>query len=144
MKWLHNSKIRLEFKENCLKQDKVTFTPSNVIRLFIVYELDTWSRDLNADFALKDCSFGAIKLNKKADPDKYSYSGYYIGLGYCSLFSLPNFDWGKNTIIFGVDNSLSVHIDNKKKYILVLGDGQTQGLDDTTITGDAKFKNKKT
>ena len=33
----------------------------------------------------------------------------------------------------------SVHIDNKKKDILVLGEGPTQGLDETTITAEAKY-----
>ena len=55
-----------------------------------------------------------------------------------SLFSLPNFDWGKNATIFGVDMSLSVHIDNKKKDILILGKGPTQGLDNATLTGEAE------
>ena len=32
-------------------------------------------------------------------------------------FSFPNFDVVKNAIIFGVDNSSSMHIDNKKKGI---------------------------
>ena len=33
-------------------------------------------------------------------------------------FLFPSFDWGKNVIIFGVDNSSSVHTDNKKKYLM--------------------------
>ena len=32
--------------------------------------------------------------------------------------------------IFGADMSSSVHIDNKNKDILILGEGPTQGLDD--------------
>ena len=36
-------------------------------------------RDLNSEFTLKYCLFGAVKLTKNADPDKYSYSGYHIG-----------------------------------------------------------------
>ena len=36
-------------------------------------------------------------------------------------------------------NSSSVHFNNKKKDILVLGEGRTQGLDDTTITAEAKY-----
>ena len=40
---------------------------------------------------------------------------------------------GKSVIIFGVDMSSSVHFVNKKKYILILGTGPTQGLDDTTL-----------
>ena len=52
---------------------------------------------------------------------------------------------GKNVIIFGVDISSSVHIDNKKKDILVmnildiLGKGSTQGLDDTALTEEAQY-----
>ena len=34
-------------------------------------------------------------------------------------------------MIFGVDMSSSVHIDNKNKDILILGEGPTQGLHDT-------------
>ena len=52
---MDNSRIRVEFKGSYLKQDKVTFTPRNIINLYIAYELDTWSQDLNADFTLKDC-----------------------------------------------------------------------------------------
>ena len=56
-----------------------------------------------------------------------------------SLFSYLSFDWGKNVVIFEVGNSSSVHFNNKKKDILVLGEGRTQGLDDTTITAEAKY-----
>ena len=48
---------------------------------------------------------------------------------------------GKNIIIFGVNMSLSVHIDNKKKNIVTLGIGPTQGLDDTTFTAQAQYLN---
>ena len=34
--------------------------------------------------------------------------------------------------------SSSAHIDNKKKYILILDIGPTQGLDDTTLTAEAQ------
>ena len=33
--------------------------------------------------------------------------------------------------------NLSVHIDNKKKDISILGEGPTQGLDDTTLIAEA-------
>ena len=46
---------------------------------------------------------------------------------------------GKNFIIFGVDMSSSVHIDKKNKDILILGEGATQGLGDTTLTAEAKY-----
>ena len=46
---------------------------------------------------------------------------------------------GKNVIISGVDISSSVHDDNKKKNILFLGIGPTQGLDDTMLTAEGQY-----
>ena len=109
-----------------------------MVNLFIVYELDTWSRDLNTDLTLKDCMFGAVKKTKKADPDKYVYTGYGIGFDSRSTFSLPDGSMGKNVIIFGVDMSSCVHIGNKKKDFSILGEGQTQGLNDTMLTAEAQ------
>ena len=34
------------------------------------------------------------------------------------FFSVPSFGWGKNFVIFGVDNSSSVDFDNEKKRYL--------------------------
>ena len=47
--------------------------------------------------------------------------------------------WEKNVIIFGADMSLSVHVDNYGKDILILGEEPTQGLDATTSTADVKY-----
>ena len=33
----------------------------------------------------------------------------------------------------------SVHVDNKRKDVLIFGEGTTQGLDDTTLTAEAKY-----
>ena len=46
-------------------------------------------------------------------------------------FSFLGGGYGENVIIFGLDMSSSFHIDNKKKYILILGIGPTQGLENT-------------
>ena len=65
-------------------------------------------QDLNVNFALQDCFFGGVslELNKNFDPDKYSYPECGIGFDSNSLFSNTGSDWRKNSIIFGVDNSL--------------------------------------
>ena len=83
----------------------------------IIYELDIWWQDLSAGFTLKDCLFGAVKLTKNNDQGKCSYWKYGTGLNSRSLFSIPNFDYGRNFVFFGVDKSSPVHIDNKKKDI---------------------------
>ena len=44
---------------------------------------------------------------------------------------------GKNAIIFGVDMSSSVHIDNNKKDVSILGEVPTQ--DDTTLRAEAQY-----
>ena len=93
----------------------------------------------NTHFTLDNCLFRSVKLAKNADPDKYKYSGYGIGFDSHSEFSLPDGRMGRNAINFGADMSSSVHVDNKNKNISILGEGQTQGLDDTTIKKEAKY-----
>ena len=73
--------------------------------------------------------FGAVRLTKNKDIDKNGYSGYGIGFDRRESFSFPVGGFGSNVIIVGVDMSSSAHIDNKKKDILILGKGQTQGLE---------------
>ena len=46
---------------------------------------------------------------------------------------------GKNIIIFGVDVSSSVHVDNENNnIIIIIGDGPIQILDHNTLRGEAK------
>ena len=71
-------------------------------------------------------------MTKNANIDKYGYSGYGIGLDRKSAFSFPvGVGFGQNVTIFGVDMTFSAHIDSKKKDILVLRRGPTQGLENT-------------
>ena len=83
--------------------------------------------------------FGSVNLTKNADLDKYKYSGYSTGFDSRSEFSFTDGSFGKNAIIFGADMNSSVHIDNKRKDILILGEGPMQGLDDTTLAAEAKY-----
>ena len=62
---------------------------------------------------------------------KIRYSANGTGFDRRSSFSFPGGGFGQNVLIFGVDMSSSVHINNKKKDILVLRKGQTQGLEHT-------------
>ena len=42
-------------------------------------------------------------------------------------------------ILFGPDMSSFVHLDNRKKYILILGKSATKGLDDTKLTAEKEY-----
>ena len=88
---------------------------------------------------LGKCLFGAVKLTKNADIDKYNHCGYGIGLDSCGNVSFPTGGFGFNVIFFGVDMSSSVHVDNKKKDILILDEGPAQGLDDKKLTAEKKY-----
>ena len=46
-------------------------------------------------------------------------------------FLLPDGSVGKNIT--------TLHIDNKGKYILILGKGATQGLNDTAVTAESQY-----
>ena len=56
----------------------------------------------------------------------------------CSEIWLPEGSVVKCVFIFGVDMSSSVNIDNKKKDILILGIGPTQGLDGTKSSAEGQ------
>ena len=124
-------KVRLKFSRSCLKQPKLKYTHGTIVNIDIVYELGaSGSNDNNP--ILKSCFFGAVALTKNADIDKYGYSGY--GSSSRSSFLFPDGGFGQNVLILGANMSSSTHIDNKKKNILVLGKGPTQGLEHTLTT----------
>ena len=113
--------------------------PKKLINLYSSYTLGPQLRNVNADFRLGNCLYGSVKLAKNIDLDKYKYTGYGIGFDSRSEFLCTDGSYGKNIIISGGDMGASLHIDNKGKDILFLGEGPTQGSDDTTITAEAKY-----
>ena len=76
----NNKRIGANFIGNCFIQYNISFADRSVENLFTVYELDTWSGNLSKEFTLCDCLFGAAKLPKNTDPEKYGYNGYGFGL----------------------------------------------------------------
>ena len=94
---------------------------------------NNWSDNFNVSSypTLENCLFGAVKLTKNADIDKYGYSGYGIEFDRHRSFSFPETGLGRNVIISWVDMSSSAKIDNRKKYILIVGKGPTLDLEHT-------------
>ena len=127
-------KTRVEFKESCLKQDKTTFNHGKIVNIYTVYELNKlYSK---ATPTLVNCLFGAVSITKNADIDKCRYSRYEIGLDRGGLYLLPSGRFGRNVIIFGVDISSSVHVDNKGEDIFILAKAPTQGLGKHSLTAE--------
>ena len=126
----YGTKTIIKLTGSCLKQSSHILTHNNIVNIYIVYELAA-SISHDSDPTIKNCLFGAVTLTKNADIEKYKYSGYGIGSDRRSSFSFTSGGFGQSMLIFGVDMSASIHIDNKKKDMLVLGTGPTQGLENT-------------
>ena len=82
--------------------------------------------------------FGAVKLTKHFDIDKYKYSENGTELNRKGTFSVGN-GFGRNCIVFGIGMSSSVDVDNKKKKNLILGVGPTKAIDTTTLIAKKKY-----
>ena len=75
-------------------------------------------------------------MTKNTYPDDYSYFGYGFEFDALAEFSFSDSNgFDKNVIIFGVNMNSSVHINNKKNNILILGNGLTYRLDKTALFG---------
>ena len=83
--------------------------------------------------------FDAGKLVKDADTDIQNSSGYGIRFDKKGIFSFTTGGFGKTVINVGADKSSSVHVDNNKLCILILGEDPTQGLGDTTMTAEKEY-----
>ena len=133
----HHVLRNINFNEYCLIKNN--FSIPKVINLYMSYKSGLQLRNSNKYITLSNYLFGSVKLNKNPNIDKYRYTGYSIGTDSCSEFLFTDRSYGENFIIFGVHMSSSVHVDHKGKDILILDGGPTQGLDDTTLTAEAKY-----
>ena len=118
------------FKTSCLIMEKIA-------NIYIVYELD--KAYVKTHPTLVNYLFGAVSITKNADIDKNKYSGYGIGFDRTGIYLLPDGSFGRNVVIFGVDMSSSAHVDNKGKYILILGTFPTQGLGEHPLTAEKMY-----
>ena len=119
------NKTRLKVKGSFLKQDKGTYSHGKILNIYINYELDKIC--IKTSPTVVTCLFGAVSLTKNNDNDKEKYSGYGIGFDREDVYSFGN-GFGRNVIIFGANMSSCFRVGNKRKDILILGKGPTQGL----------------
>ena len=126
---------------NHFQQNKVIIPNNdNVINIYCVYEIQPISSSRDTTFTIQNVLFGAMQITKNAtDNSKNTYKGY----GLC--FDESQFGHtitegrfthtanGRNVLIFGADMSFSVHATNRANHIYIMGEGLTQGINDTTI-----------
>ena len=114
---------------------------NNVINIYGVYELQPIVASRDNSFTVQNALFGAMQITEDAtDNSKNNYKGYGICFDERSQFGLtiPEGGFkhttnGRNVLIFGADMSFIVHATNRANHIYLMGDGLTQGINDTTI-----------
>ena len=70
----YGEKVKLTFTGSVLQQKTVTYRHKKVLNIYIVYEIDDFQNVDNYP-TLGNALFGAVKLTKNADIDKYRYFG---------------------------------------------------------------------
>ena len=124
-------------------QQNVADIPNNgdVINIYCVYKLDPIASSRDTSFTIQYALFEAMQITKNAaDNSKNNYKGYGICFDEGSQFGhtmseggRTHITNGRNVLIFGADMSFSIHATNRANYIYLMGDGLTQGINDTTI-----------
>ena len=84
------------------------------MNLYVVYETTNFHGIDNYP-TLENALFGAFKLTKNADIEKYKYFGYGIGFDGKGFFSHPSGVTGRNVIVFGVDMTHQPRLITKEK-----------------------------
>ena len=136
----HHSLPGMNFNGHCLIKSNIYIPKKSNKSIFFLHtnsEIKKFKHRLCIN-----CLFGSVKLSKNADLDKYEYTGYNIGFDSCSEFSFTDGSFGKIVIFFGTYTNSSVHIGNKVKDILILGERSLQGSDPTTLTAGANILQK--
>ena len=129
--------IKVSFMPSILKQNKVTYNHGPIVNIYVLYRMTSHTK--SSSIVLENCLFGAVKITKNANVDKYKYSGYGTGFDVKGEYTHPDGGDGKNVIIVGADLSNSRHANNITRNILVLGRDFIQKIDDTTIYAEKMY-----
>ena len=143
-----DGRMHVHLSGNHFQQNKVNIPNNgNVINIYFVYELDPIASSGDTSFTIQDALFGAVQITKNAtDNSKNNYKGYGICFDEGSQFGhtmskggRTHITNGRNVLIFGADMSFSIHRTNRANHIYLIGDGLTQGINDTTIYVEKKY-----
>ena len=144
----NDGRMHVHLSGNHFQQNKVNIPNNgNVINIYCIYKLDPIASSRDTSFTIQDALFGAMQITKNAtDNSKNNYKGYGICFDEGSQFGhtmseggRTHITNGRNVLIFGADMSFSVHAANRANHIYVMGDGLTQGIDDTTVYVEKKY-----
>ena len=143
----NDGRMHVHLSGNHFQQNKVIIpNNNNAINIYCVYKLDPIASSRDTTFTIQNSSFGAMEITKNADTSKYDYKGYGICFDEGDTFSHKitedghvHVTMGRNSIIFGVDMSSSIHATNRANHIYVMGEGLVQGIHDTTLYAEKNY-----
>ena len=82
--------------------------------------------------------FCLTSIAKNSDKEKWVSSSYGITFNNAGSWNYGN-DFARNVVIFGVDDNSSSHANNCKNNILVLGEGDTFGINGSFAPPEKSF-----
>ena len=138
----NDGRMHVYLSGNHFQQNKVIIpNNNNAINIYCVYKLDPIASSRDTSFTIQNALFEAMQITKNAtDNTKNNYKGYGICFDERSQFGhtiteggFTHTTNGRNVLIFGVDMSFSAHATNRANHTYLMGDGLTQGINDTTI-----------
>ena len=138
----NDGRMHVHLSGNHFQQNAVSIHNNyDIINIYCVYKLDPIDSSSDSSFTIQNALFGAMQITKNAtDNSKNNYKGYGICFDERNQFShtrtediLTHTTNSRNVLIFGVDMSFSTHATNKANHIYLMGEGLTQGINDTTI-----------
>ena len=138
----NDGRMHVYLSGNHFQQNKVIIpNNNNAINIYCVYKLDPIASSRDTSFTIQNALFGAMQITKNAtDNSKNNYKGYGICFDERSQFShtiaedgRAHTTNGRNVLIFEVDMSFSAQATNRANHIYLMGDGLTQGINDTTL-----------
>ena len=138
----NDGRMHVHLSGNHFQQNEVIIlNNNNAINIYCVYKLDPTASSRDNSFTIQNALFGAMQIAKNAtNNSKNNYKGYGICFDERSQFShtitedgFPHTTNGRNVLIFGADMSFSAHATNRANHIYLMGEGRTQGINDTTI-----------
>ena len=120
--------FEIKFKGGRLSYGNTSKFNSSVTNVYLVYKLYLFNSPEIAKYPIINSLFGAITVDRKGstDPEKWFFCGKGIAFDAKGTYSMGAQVLARNVIIFGVDNSSSKHPVNRPHNFMVLGNGNTQ------------------
>ena len=144
----NDGRMHVHLSGNYFQQNKVIIPNNdNIINIYCVYKLDPIASSRDTSFTIQNALFGVMQITKNAtDNDKNNYKEYGISFDERSQFGhtitedgITHTSNGRNVLIFGTDMSFSAHATNKANHTYLIGDGLTQGINNTTLYAEKKY-----